>query len=213
MSATLLSFYVLLNAKRMKKNVRLICSLLVCAFATTVQAQKEVKFQNSQARLLDITTNAYVKPMIVEFEPLSVSEATTIANKLNAAGDGREYKVTGRTSETEKGKNKARVEAVIRMSLAQVESLKNPVTGSVEVSEIRKWGTFQVAKAFDADVLLGPLFDVKTADAGGFYELTVIGYPARFVNWRDIRNDDYMWINVEKSTGKSDSEKTKAIMK
>lgn len=196
----------------MKKTARLICTLLACGAAVTAQAQKEAtyvqKYQNSQARLLDVTTNTYTKPLVVEFEPLSTSELTTMAGKLNAAGDGREYKVTGNTSSTEKGRNKGRVEAVIRMSKSKVEvELKG------DVAEIRKWGTFQVIKDFNADVLLGPLFDVKTSDAGDYYELTVIGFPARFTNWRELGQSDYNWINLENATRTSDSEKTKAIVK
>lgn len=196
----------------MKKTAKLICALLLCGIAGTAQAQKETtyvqKYQNSQARLLDVTTNTYTKPLVVEFEPLSTGELTGMAGKLNSAGNGREYKVTGNTSSTEKGRNKGRVEGVIRMSKSKVETeLKGDVT------EIRKWGTFQVIKDFNADVLLGPLFDIKTSDNGDYYELTVIGFPARFTNWRELEQGDYNWINLENASKVSDNEKTKAIVK
>lgn len=40
-------------------------------FSVAGYAQKEFKFQDTQARLLDVTSNAYVKPLTVELKVMS----------------------------------------------------------------------------------------------------------------------------------------------
>lgn len=52
---------------------------------------------------------------------------------------------------------------------------------------------YLTAQKFDADVIVAASFDVRTAKKG--IEITVIGFPARYENWKVATQEaDYKWI-------------------
>ena len=58
---------------------RTILTLFVLALCTLSYAQKtEFRFQDTQARLLDVTSNAYVKPLTVELQVLNTKRVSEI---------------------------------------------------------------------------------------------------------------------------------------
>lgn len=142
-----------------------------------MQAQKTtVKFQDTQARLLDVKTNAYVKPLTVELKV-----------------------------DTSKG----RISDEWSLSKEQVE-----VEMGGDLANIRSWGVYQSSKKHNADVIVAATFNFQTDDMrNGFYKLTVVGYPATFVNWATATQADYEWIRMEKTVTTSDKEKIAVIVK
>lgn len=170
-------------------------------FAVTgANAQKQViqKFQESQARLLEVNTNAYVRPQVVDFEIMTTAELTAKNAKIDAT-DGREYTVTG---------SQGRLVSRYLLTADKVIELKE------DLANIRAWGVFQITKDFEADVLVGGVSDFKTSDdMPGLYELTIIGFPARFTGWNAITPEDYQWINIENLGRRTDAEKTKTLVK
>ena len=139
------------------------------------QAQK-VKYQDTQARLLDVTSNAYVKPLTVELKV-----------------------------DTSKG----RIVDVWPLTKEQVE-----VEMGGDIANIRSWGVYQSSKKHNVDVIVAATFNFKTDDTrDGFYQLTVVGYPASFVNWATATEADYEWIRMEKVVTTSEREKISAIVK
>lgn len=142
-----------------------------------MQAQKTtVKFQDTQARLLDVKTNAYVKPLTVELKV-----------------------------DTSKG----RISDEWSLSKEQVE-----VEMGGDLANIRSWGGYQSSKKHNADVIVAATFNFQTDDMrNGFYKLTVVGYPATFVNWTTATQADYEWIRMEKTVTTSDKEKIAVIVK
>ena len=135
------------------------------------QAQKD-----TQARLLDVTSNAYVKPLTVELKV-----------------------------DTSKG----RIVDVWPLTKEQVE-----VEMGGDIANIRSWGVYQSSKKHNVDVIVAATFNFKTDDTrDGFYQLTVVGYPASFVNWATATEADYEWIRMEKVVTTSEREKISAIVK
>ena len=55
--------------------------------------------------------------------------------------------------------------------------------------EFKKIALSRAAKAHNADLLVGTIIDVTT-DAGGFIRITVSGYPAKYVNFRNATSQD-----------------------
>lgn len=52
---------------------------------------------------------------------------------------------------------------------------------------------YKSAQKHDADVIVAPTFDIRTAKKG--IVITVIGFPAKYVNWQVAREErDYKWI-------------------
>lgn len=141
------------------------------------QAQKTtVKYQDTHARLLDVTSNAYVKPLTVELKV-----------------------------DTSKG----RIVDVWPLTKEQVE-----VEMGGDIANIRSWGVYQSSKKHNVDVIVAATFNFKTDDTrDGFYQLTVVGYPASFVNWATATEADYEWIRMEKVVTTSEREKISAIVK
>lgn len=142
-----------------------------------IHAQKTtVKYQDTQARLLDVTTNAYVKPLTVEL-------------KVDTS--------KGRISD----------EWVLTKEQVEVEM-------GGDLANIRSWGVYQSSKKHNADVIVAATFNFQTDDTrNGVYKLTVVGYPASFINWATATQADYEWIRMEKVVTTSDREKISAIVK
>ena len=73
--------------------------------------------------------------------------------------------------------------------------LKFPITADnikdikAAMPEFKKIALSRAAKAHDADLLVGTIIDVTT-DPGGFIRITVSGYPAKYVNFRNATSQD-----------------------
>lgn len=139
-------------------------------------AQKTtVKFQDTQARMLDVETNAYVKPMTVELQMLNSG------NRIND---------------------------VWTLTVEQVESMKG------DIANIRSYGLFMSSQKHNADVIVGATFNLVSEDVREKgYKLEVVGFPAKFVNWKTATQADYEWIRMEKTNTVSEKDKLKAIVK
>ncbi len=149
-------------------------ALLVCG--GNMYAQKNtVKMQDTQARLVDIFSHAYVKPLTVE---LSVDKSK-----------GRikdEWSLTKEQAETEMGGN---------------------------LENIRSYAVYMSSQKHNADAIVAATFNFRTSEDGSGYLITVVGYPASFVNWKTADSNDYEWIRMEKTLTTNDRDKISAIVK
>lgn len=140
------------------------------------QAQKtNVRMQETQARLLDVNSNAYVRPLTVEL--------------LIDKSKGRikdEWTLTKEQAEQEMGG---------------------------DLANIRSYAIYMSSQKNNADVIVAATFNVKTNDEGNGYKITVIGYPATFINWKTADPSDYEWIRIEKTLTTADKDKIAAVIK
>lgn len=84
------------------------------------------------------------------------------------------------------------------------------------LQNIKATALYMAADLYDADVILGATFDVRSLKKGKGVEIVVKGYPAKYVDWEDAKDEDYIWINNIygiKSRFESEKENTKAINK
>lgn len=145
---------------------------IAMAFSVLSYAQKtEYHFQDTQARLLDVTSNAYVKPLTVELNVLT-----------------KEHKTW-----------------VFPLTVAEVEAMKN------DLVNLRSYAVYAASKQENCDVIVAATFNIKSVRNG--FEVTVIGYPANFVNWKTATKDDYEWIRMEKVQTVSDKDKIAPVIK
>ncbi len=158
----------------MKKLLFALAVIATCA--STGFAQKTVvkKFQDTQARMLDIKATGYVKPLAVE---------------LKVAATGRINQSWPLTK----------------------EQAENEMKG--DLVNIRSWALFMTCEKYGADVIVAPTFNFKSTDDGEGYIITVVGFPANFVNWRTITEADYEWIQMERTQTTGDRENIKALIK
>lgn len=157
------------------KKILLLVTLIVSSVIVGY-AQKTVvkKFQDTQARWMDLQASGYVKPLAVE---LKVSSVGRISQSWPLSKDQAELEMKG--------------------------DLKN----------IRSWALFMTCEKYVADVIVAPTFNIKTTDDGNGYVVTVVGFPANFVNWRTITDADYQWINLETTQTTANRENMNALIK
>lgn len=156
----------------MKKLLLTLTTLLMCFLSYS--QNKIQNIQETQARLLDVNPNAYVKPLTVEISVLP----------------------GGRISDT------------WTLSSEQVKALGG------NLANIRSWGVFQSSRKYNCDLIVAGTFEFKTdPDNPEQFLLTVVGFPANFVNWKTAEEKDYEWIRLEKTQTTNDRDKIKAIIK
>lgn len=159
----------------MKKQI-LIAVLLALGCTSGAYAQRDkVKIQDTQARLLDVTSNAYVKPLTVELK-------------------------------VDKTKGRIRDEWSLTREQAEVE-MKG------DIVNIRSYAVYMSSQKHNADVIVAATFNFRTNDEGTGYQITVVGYPATFENWKTADASDYEWIRMEKTLTTADREKISAVVK
>ena len=142
-----------------------------------------VKKEVRAARILNVTTDAHVKPQVVDFEIIPSAEVAARIPSLNAADKTRKYECYNETG---------RVEVTFHITKDFMEDVLKSQRSKVEI-----WGASKVTRDFHADILVGAIFEYRTCDNSDDFELTVIGYPARFKNWRSLTTEDYKWMNPE----------------
>lgn len=68
------------------------------------------------------------------------------------------------------------------------------------LANIRSWAAYKSARKYDADVIVSPIFNITSNSAGDGYEVEVIGFPAKYTNWKSATKEDYEWMAIEKGT-------------
>lgn len=102
---------------------------------------------------------------------------------------------------------KGKIKDVWNFTNDEVNSLKG------EVENLRKRALFMSTEKHDVDVIVAASFDISSNDNGEGYTVTVIGYPAKYVNWRTATPQDNDWIRNEKISPNNEKEQVQAISK
>lgn len=86
----------------------------------------------------------------------------------------------------------------------------NALQGNLE--NVRARALFKaVNEVYHCDVIVAASFDVQSTDDG--YDVTIIGFPASYTNWRTATKEDYEWIRNEKMGVVNDKKAETAISK
>lgn len=67
------------------------------------------------------------------------------------------------------------------------------------VDNLKRMALLNAAKKYDADVIVSATIEVETTPQG-LYRITVIGYPARYVNFRNATAADTWMIDMLQTT-------------
>lgn len=100
-----------------------------------------------------------------------------------------------------------RIKNVVPFTNAEVAALKD------DVAEVRAAALFQTIDKLNCDVIVAASFDICTNDEGTGFNVTVLGYPASYQNWRTAQDSDLKWISQEIINNTSNQKKTEAIQK
>lgn len=81
------------------------------------------------------------------------------------------------------------------------------------VSDIRSWGVYRSCKEHNCDVIVAATFNLQSDNTSKGFILEVVGYPAKYENWKTAVPADYEWIKLEKTYTTNEREKVSAIIK
>lgn len=175
----------------MKKLFLSALCVAACAIAGNAQKNNTLLFENTQSRVAaESVMNIYVRPLTVEVE---VIKGLRLAQGQQTV-DGRVTITYARDSEW--------VEKTMRG----------------ELDEIRSWAVFQACKDCSADVILVPTFSFSNNrdNMGNIidgYQITIVGFPAKFINWKTATPADYEWIQMEQTQTTDERDNLRAIVK
>lgn len=125
-----------------------------------------------------------------------------------------------RFHENEGRKNEPSYNTYAKPLVCELQVLDNPITkgkealrwsfkmnkDEVEVAfkgnteNLRKYAIYRTISEFKADCLVAALVNIDTEDADRQgYTISVTGYLANFVNWRNAEAADFEWIRMEQN--------------
>lgn len=67
---------------------------------------------------------------------------------------------------------------------------------SPTIEYLKNYTVSKVVKQYDADVIVAPIFDIKTSDDYETIEVTISGYPANYVNFRNVKATDTITLRM-----------------
>lgn len=165
-------------------------ALMLTTALTGFAQQTKVNF--SQARLLDVNSEAYIKPAVADL---------VVDKKWGKNEKDPKY-------HSEEG----RVHFVYLMSKDEAEK---DLGG--DMSNIRSFIVFKACEKYSCDVILGGTFNIRSAEKGrdgtnDGYVVTMYGFPANFTNWRICTTQDFEWdgwMRLRSNVDKPEDQKAK----
>lgn len=93
---------------------------------------------------------------------------------------------------------------VAKTKISETYTYKNTLTSkdmnnaenSPTIEYLKNYTVSQAVKKHNADVLVAPIFDIKTSDDYTAIEVTISGYPANYVNFRNVKESDTLTLRM-----------------
>lgn len=144
----------------------------LCAMSAT--AQNVFRFHENAGRKCEPSYNAYAHPLVCDLHILPNPEAGKNSENLNE-NDALRWSFT-----------------------MPKEDVEISFKGNTE--NIRKYAIYKTINKYKADCLVASLVNIDTEDADREgYKISVTGYLANFINWRNAGAADFEWIRMEQS--------------
>ena len=65
------------------------------------------------------------------------------------------------------------------------------------IDNIRNWGIYQACQKYDCDIMVAVTYNLEAPDLSKGCDITIVGYPAVYVNWKTADKIDMDWIKNE----------------
>lgn len=93
---------------------------------------------------------------------------------------------------------------VSKTKISETETYKNTLTSkdmnsaenSPTIEYLKNYTVSKAVKKHNADVIVAPIFDIKTSDDFETIEVNISGYPANFVNFRNVKVADTLTLRM-----------------
>ena len=93
---------------------------------------------------------------------------------------------------------------VSKTKISETEIYKNTLTSedmnsaenSPTIEYLKNYTVSKAVKKHNADVIVAPIFDIKTSEDGETIEVNISGYPVNFVNFRNVKAADTLTLRM-----------------
>lgn len=154
--------------------------LLVAFFASScATTQYRYKYDESTARYLEPAMQGFITPSTADLNISNtrIYHTEIFANNLTTEDFRTSYATTSTPFSVYPS---SQVQAV--QSSANFDSKK--------ITYIKNYTIGEAVKKYNADVIVGPIFEIKTSEDYQTITVTVSGYPATYVNFRKATKED-----------------------
>lgn len=69
----------------------------------------------------------------------------------------------------------------------------------VQMQNLRNYAIFKSSQKHNCDVIVAPVFSIRSEDVARGVNVTIIGFCANFVNWKTMDEKDLLWMNIERA--------------
>lgn len=154
---------------------------LLVAFITSSCAttQYRYKYEESTARYLEPAMQGFITPSTADLNISNtrIYHTETFPNNLNSSDFRTSYSTASTPFST--------------YPSAQVQTVQPSINfDSKNVTYIKNYTIGEAVKKYNADVIVGPIFEIKTSEDFQTITVTVSGYPATYVNFRKATKED-----------------------
>ncbi len=146
------------------------------------------KYNESTARYLQPSMSGFVTPTTADLNvsPTRITHTETFANDLTEDDFKTSYSWRSNNEETSK---------LVSNDSPTIQYMKNYTVG-------------QAVRKYQADIIVGPIFEIKTSDNYETVSVTVSGYPASYINFRKTTDADIELIDKVTKVGKEENTKS-----
>ncbi len=69
----------------------------------------------------------------------------------------------------------------------------------VQKQNLRNYAVYKSSQKHNCDVIVAPVFNIRTEDVSKGVTVTIVGFTANFVNWKTMDEKDVLWMNIERA--------------
>lgn len=166
---------------------KLLFLLIPVLFVACKSDEYLYKYNESTARYLQPTMSGFITPTTADLNvsPTRISHSETFTNELTED----DFSVSGTKL---RGVNDNETSKLVNFESPLIQYMKNYTIG-------------QAVKKYQADIIVGPIFEIKTSDDYEKITVTISGYPASYTNFRKTTEADINLMDKVSKIGQSDT--------
>ena len=166
---------------------KLLFLLIPVLFVACKSDEYLYKYNESTARYLQPSMSGFITPTTADLNvsPTRISHSETFANELTED----DFAVSGTKI---RGMSDDETSKLVNYESPLIQYMKNYTIG-------------QAVKKYQADIIVGPIFEIKTSDDYEKITVTISGYPASYANFRKTTEADINLMDKVSKIGQPDT--------
>ncbi len=181
----------ILNIFVMKK-LYFLLALIPAIFVSCHSDEYLYKYNESTARYLQPTMSGFITPTTADLNvsPTRITHSETFANELTED----DFEISG-----------TRLRKVNDNEESNLLNYESPL-----IQYMKNYTIGQAVKKYQADIIVGPIFEIKTSEDYEKITVTISGYPASYTNFRKTTDADINLMDKVYKIGKVGTDTVKS---